>query len=317
MKTAVLNILLFWVVIGIYSCNDTVNPNAPFRERFILNGIIRNDTSYQVITLSHSYQPGNFDPLSYKTDPAVVDAEVNIYYKNELFHMRDTSIARTDTSHYTTPLHFYYNDQLKPEPNEDIEIDALLPNGLLLQSLTTTPDIRQPGFFDPKSDSLISKQSGAEIEVSWRDLGGNIYAPDIYIAYFLKGDTTEYHKKLPLYYFTNSNGSDEPVYASPSKSNTIYLDKATIEKTLFDIIPEGADTADYSVTKIVIDLSVYDKFISKYYSSIQQGLDNFTVKLDIPDYTNVKGGFGIFGSEFRTSFSIKFDFNYLRSLGFR
>lgn len=312
MKRIVLNsVLLFIIIIGVYSCNDAVNPNAPFRERFILNGIIKSDTSYQVITLSHSYQPDNFDPLSYKTDPAVVGAEVNIYYKNKLFHMRDTSIARTDSSHYTTPLHFYYNDQLKPEPNEDIEIDALLPNGRLLQSVTTTPDVQQPGFFNPTSDSLITKQSGS-VRISWRDLGGNIYAPNIYIVYFMNGDSTEYHKNLPLTYLA----SGEPIYASPTKNNYLYLDKATIEKTLSDIPTNGANTSDYSVTRIVINLVVYDKFISKYYSSIQQGLDGFTVKLDIPDYTNIKGGFGIFGSEYKTSYSVKFDFDYIKSLGF-
>jgi len=313
MKRVILNsILLFLVIIGTYSCNDVVNPNAPFRVRFILNGIIRSDTSYQVVTLSRSYQPDNNDPLTYKEDPAVVNAEVNIYYKNELYHMRDTSITRTDSSHYTSPLHFYYNNQLKPGPNEDIEIDALLPNGLLLQSVTTTPDVQEPGFFDLSSDSLISSQTASRIKVNWQNLGGNIYAPDMYIIYFVKGDTTEHHKKLPLSYI-----GDEPIYASPSKSNTIYVDLATIEKTLFDIPPKGTNRSDYSVTKIVIKLLVYDKFISKYYSSIKQGLDAFTVKLDAPDYTNIKGGFGVFGSVIKTNFYIKFDPNYTESLGFR
>ena len=315
MKRVVLNsILLFLVIIGIYSCNDVVNPNAPFRERFILNGIMRNDTSYQVVTLSHSYQPDNFDPLNYKEDPAIINAEVNIYYKAKLFHMRDTSIARTDTSRYTTPLHFYYNDQLKPEPNEDIEIDAILPNGLLLQSLTTTPNVPEQHFFDLSSDTLIPNKDRTAIKISWPGLDGNIFAPDLYIVYFINGDATEYHKKLPLYY---NDGSDEPIYASPSKNHMIYLDMATIEKTLFDIPPKGADRANYSVTAIRIDLLVYDKFISTYYSSIKQGLDGFTVKLDIPDYTNIKGGFGVFGSVFKTSFYIKFNFGYIKSLGFR
>ena len=317
MKRIVLNsILLFFVIIGIYSCNDVVNPNAPFRERYILNGIIRNDTSYQIVTLSHSYQPNNFDPLSYKTDPAVINAEVNIYYQNKLFHMRDTSVIRTDSSHYTTPVHFYYNNQLKPDANEDIEIDALLPNGLLLQSMTKTPDVREPGFFDSSSDSLVPNKNTTRIRVSWQELTGNLYFPNMYIVYFIKGDTTEYHKELPLTYVAQNDGSDEPIYPSPTKNNYIYLDMSTIEETLLDIPPQGADKANYSVIGIGINLLIYDEFISKYYSSIQQGLDGFTVKLDSPDYTNIKGGFGVFGTVFNTNYHLRFNYSYLRSLGF-
>ena len=46
-----------------YSCDQSINPNAPFRERFILNGIMKSDTSYQIVTLTHSYQPEGYDPL--------------------------------------------------------------------------------------------------------------------------------------------------------------------------------------------------------------------------------------------------------------
>ena len=60
--------------------------------------------------------------------------------------MRDTVIARTDPSRYGDSVRYYYNPDLKPGPGKVIEIDALLPNGLLLQSESKTPAIPNLDF---------------------------------------------------------------------------------------------------------------------------------------------------------------------------
>ena len=67
-------ILLMPLLVSLYfiSCDDSFNPYAPFTGDYILNGIMRGDTSYQVVTLTHSYQPKSTDPLTYKNDPAII-----------------------------------------------------------------------------------------------------------------------------------------------------------------------------------------------------------------------------------------------------
>ena len=99
-------ILAFLVLFSFYfiSCDSSFSPYAPFTEDYILNGIVRGDTSYQVVTLSHSYQPDNTDPSTYKTDPAIVGARVEITYDNKIYVLRDSSISRTDTSQFDTPF---------------------------------------------------------------------------------------------------------------------------------------------------------------------------------------------------------------------
>lgn len=312
MKGKILSVIIISFIAFInYSCNDTISPNAPFRERFILNGLMRGDTTYQVVTLTHSYRPDGLDPLSYKTDPALDDAEVNIYYKNQLYHMRDTTVARTDTSRYTDSLHYYYNAQLKPDANEDIEIEALLKAGYLLKAITKTPDTKYSFFDLGNSDRIIPPNPEAtRVRLTWKNLG-LVYEPRIFIQYSIKGDTTQYTKSVPLYYI---NGS--PSYPVQSRINYVYLDLSTIKRVLDEIQPDLKSRANYSIVNMHIQLLVYDENLSNYYSSIKQGLDGFTIKLDTPDYTNIQGGYGIFASYSNVEYKFFFDQKYLQSFGY-
>jgi len=316
MKKYILILMLFALALINYSCDQSINPNAPFRERFILNGIMRSDTSYQIVTLTHSYQPEGYDPKEYVDDPAINNAEVNIYYDNKLYHLRDTVVARKNSSRYGDSVHYYYNPDLKPGPGKVIEIDALLPNGLLLQSESKTPDIPAFGFFDYNSDELIPPAFGTTIKVDWQDVADVLYAPRLNINYYVGGgDTTIHHKEVPLFYYS-SGGTLNPVYPTPGRKHFIEVDIETIKQALNEIPTEGKTKKQYSIKDMSLEVIVYDEYLSTYYSSIQLGLDGFTVKLDNPDYSNIKGGFGIFGSYIKTYYSFTIKPSFLQSAGF-
>ncbi len=298
-----------------YSCNNTFDPNAPFRERYALNGIMRSDTTLQIVTLTRSYQPSDgVNPLSNTQDPAIVGAEVNLWYKDTLYPMRDTAFVRTDTSRYKDSVHCYYVNNLMPEDNQYIDIEALLPNGRLLKSSTQLPDVGPENFFDISSDLTVPPTGKDFISVTWASKPEIIYSPRVYIVYYPAGSSEPKQFQVPLFYI-NQNGTQIPVFTNPSKTNFVRIDMATIAQYLNEI-PNGGDKKNFSIGGLTIEVLVYDQYLSTYYLSLQTGLDAFTVKLDGPDFTNIQGGYGIFGSYVRTVWDLKFTYNYLKSLGF-
>ena len=72
----------------------------------------------------------------------------------------------------------------------------------------------------------------------------------------------------------------------------------------------------YSVVEMQITVITYDKNLASYYSSLQEGVDGFTVKLDQPDFSNIKGGYGIFGSYVKRTWVLKFTKEYLKQFGY-
>ncbi len=316
-----LGILLFAIVVVLsnYSCNNTFDPNATFRERYALNGIMRSDTTLQIVTLSKSYELGsNFNPLSNNQDPAVVGAQVNMWYRDTLYPMKDTTIARQDTSRYKDSVHCYYVNNLKPQADEYVDIEALLPSGILLQSSTKLPDANPVTFFDQNNDKSVPPSSYPEkdfVMVKWTALNNIIYSPKINIIYYLKGSSEKKEWPVPLYYITE-NGKSVGVYPQQTKLNYVKISMETIVQALNEIPHGNNNKSDYSISTFNVEVVTYDENLSTYYLSIQNGLDDFTVRLDRPDYSNIQGGYGIFGSYVRTDYAIRFSYNYLKSLGF-
>jgi hypothetical protein len=223
---------------------------------------------------------------------------------------------RTDTSQYKDSVHFYYVKNLQPAEGEYVDIEALLSNGLLLKSTTQLPAVSQSGFFDSDDDNTIPSTAGTSyIHIGWQTISDVYYQPRIVISYYVKGSTILQTKKVPLYYITE-NGSQTPVYPAQTKVTYINLDTSVINKALNEIPQDGLDKSYYTIANINVQMLVYDENLSTYFSSLQESVDAYTVLLDIPDYSNIDGGYGLFASYVRTDFYIKFTASYLSSLGY-
>ena len=296
------------------SCDDSFNPYAPFTGDYILNGIMRGDTSYQVVTLTHSYQPKSTDPLTYKNDPAIIGARIELNYDNKIYVLRDSSIMRTDTSQFDPPFRFYYTNDLKPDVNKTIILKAVLPNGKILNAETKTPNITTygSGFFNSNSDYTFPPDTGTKSYVSWENIGNYVYAPDININYQVKGDSAFYKIAVPVSF----NEDGKPNYAKPTKDIFMFFDTSAVRRTLDELANKYGSKSKLKIMNITVDIQIYDKYLSLYYSSIRLGLDSFIIRIDNPDYSNVKGGYGIFGCYVRTLHRISFRRAYLTGLGF-
>jgi hypothetical protein len=316
MKQVLLFILTLSSII-FYSCEVPLNPNAPFRQRYVLTGIMRNDTSAQVITLTKNYQTSTgLNPASDTVDPAVTDAEVNIWYRDSLYQLRDSAIARTNTSQYKDSVHFYYINNLSPAAGEYVDIEALLPNGILLKSTTQMPSVFPLSFFGYGDDRTIPSIYGRSyIYILWGPIENVFYHPRIVIEYYEKGSTVMKTKAVPLYY-TTENGVQKGVYPTPTKTNFVSIDTSVINKALNEIPQNGLDKSNYTISQIDVQLIVYDENLSTYYTSTQESIDSYTVMLDIPDYSDITGGYGLFASYIRTDFYIKFTSDYLSAQGY-
>jgi hypothetical protein len=307
MKTAII-ISLFLITLLILSCNDSINPNAEFKEDFILNGIIRGDSTYQVITLTHSYQTDGPDPLSYKDNPAITGKRVEIYYNNTVYLLRDSSISREDTSHFHSAFNFYYTNNLKPDINKEIEIIAFLPNGQILESRTITPNVPL-GFFNYIAE--FPQDSENNLLIQWDNNGRYGYEIRLYIYFYIKGDIEIHKIDVPLFALPDGN----PVYKNIIRNNYLYIDNGIVSKTLKELINLYPNKSDITIVNMTVDLIVLDEYLSAYYSVIKLGIDDFTVRTDNPDLTNIRGGLGIFGTYARAKQKIRFNGQYLRSLG--
>lgn len=308
----------FLLGLSFFSCEEDFSPYGEFRENYILTCVLRSDTAYQTATLSRSYFTGTNDPYDNEIDPSIRFADVRVWYEDSVYVLHDSTTVRIDTSRYKTPESFYVTNRFKVEQNKPIEIEVLLQNGRRLKASSVTP---REILFSNQSEVLVPPVNTNKINIVWGN--GNphgFYLPKLQIRYSVRiGNSTTFHRlEVPLRYEIQ-DGDEVPVYPTPSNKVTIMYDKDVVSKTLTELRESASEDMLISVyAKISMRVAILDENLSRYASSVSHTFDDLTVRVNELDYSNVEGGYGIFGSYIIKDYErLRFQQNFIESFGLR
>jgi len=295
-----------------FSCEENFSPFDEYQERYSFNCILRGDTSLQVATVARTYTTGGFDPYQNTEDPFITGADVRVWYRDSVYRFYDTSIVKLDTSRYKSSMNVYLNRRFKVEPDEPIEVEVMLPNGRRLKSSTKTAG--RVSFLDSSTTTIWGT---VDINILWTgpSVGSNYFLPKFSIIYYKKEGNQDirHEKEVPLRYENN-----QPVPFTTSKMPLISISINTINRALKEIAEGDSDKASYSISlHPEFAVAAFDDALSKYYSTSTQSFSSLTVTLDEKDYSNIQGGYGIFGSFTSTEYQqLKFARELITSFGY-
>jgi len=316
LRTIIPNILIISVLLFL-SCEDNFSPYGQFQEKYILTCVLRGDTTFQTATLSHSYMPDGADPINYNEDPYIVGADIRVWYQDSVYVFRDTTEVRVDTSRYSSPFRYYYNNRFKLSNKRNIEIEVLLQNGRRLRAASVTP---AEIVFKSNSSVIIPPVNSDLVQFFWEGQEtGTYFSPRFEIEYLqnVNGNIETKSIEVPLKYEIK-DGIDSPVYPQSSSRSSIIYDMDVVIKTLEKISEGDPEKGSYTIFQTpILDLLAFDIPLSIYLSSTSQSINDLTVNANTSDFTNIEGGLGIFGSKTNKIYStIKFQHNFIESFGY-
>ncbi|GJQ61816.1 MAG: hypothetical protein SCALA702_08690 [Melioribacteraceae bacterium] len=316
MKNLIKIFSLLVLLIGLISCEEEFSPKNEFQEKYVLSCIIRADTTQQIAVVTRSYDVPGYNPYSNTTDPALDGAYIRIWYQDTVYTLTDTLVDRIDTTRYDTPVKIYKIDNFQPALDSELEIEALLNNGRRLRAFTSLP---QTFKFNYNSDSSIPGNEEDAVTIGWYTASNKMmYLPQLKVYWYRKsiGKQDIRQLEIPLDY-VNSGGSEVEYYPPASKTLGITYKMDVIDKALRGISEGNENKEDYYIIFARLEVIAMDENLASYYASTSVGGDNFSVRLDEADFSNVQGGYGIFGSYIKKSTSISLDSDYIRSLGYK
>lgn len=316
MKYLYVIISMALILLILSSCDQSLNPKGEYTEKYVLNCVLRGDTSYQVAVLSHSYDVEGFDPYANTVDPAIAGADIRLWYNDSVFVFRDTLVERLGEVRYPDSLKIYYLKNVNLLFNKSVEIEALLPNGRRLKSSTVTS--KEIIFDDENSSKVIPAVNTPLVQVIWnQDSDVVYYLPKFNVTWYKKvnGQYERHIMEIPLRYDLDGNHYS-PVYPRPSFQTAVFYNPEDIKRALESISEGDPEKSNYSV-RINNQVVVFgmDQNLGRYYSANLQE-NNFTVRLDETDYSNIEGGFGVFGSYVLKKYDIRFIPEFLTELGY-
>lgn len=293
------------------SCEENFSPKADYKEKYILYCIINIDSSLQTAVLEKSYDVNGFDPYQNTSDPLIPNADIRIRQRDNVFFMRDTTTDRSDTSRYESPIHFYYTNNFYLKGNDSLEILATLPNGKKLYGITNLAESIE---FDKATNHLLPAQDTEFASFIWKGaVSSRWYLPKLEFIYFKDG--IRYIKQIPSGYEIK-NGKSIPVFPAVTNNNVIRFQNYAIDSAMTQISAGDPNKSNYKIYGCVFTLLNFNQSLSNYYSTSNGFLDDFTVRVDESDYTNIQGGLGVFGTIKKQITGAVFTEDYIKSFGY-
>jgi hypothetical protein len=112
------------------------------------------------------------------------------------------------------------------------------------------------------------------------------------------------------------NGEKTPIYHSPGPTPAFDLPRESWLVAFDELAQANSDVADIAIDAAYLRILTLDQNLTRYYISTSKEIDNFSIKVDGTDYSNVEGAFGVFGSTGLTEYKISINEQFARSLGF-
>ncbi len=307
-------IIIFLVSLFFVSCEENFSPKGEFENKYALTSVIRGDTSLQVVSLYSNYSVEGFDPSVYDENPFYKNADIRLWYRDTVYVFKDSSVINPYLADST--FSFYYLDDFKPEvAGELLEVVATLKNGTRLKASCLTPGRFK--FDSQNTSSTIPAVNTPMVNVFWNsDDVGTFYIVRIRVKYFELIDGVSVEKYMDLPNRILSEDESILLYPEPSRAFSISYRQEAINSAMAGISEGDSNKGKFTISNLaVIDVLAMDENLSRYYSSTLED-NNYTVRVNQSDYSNVEGGFGLFGSLNKSSTNIIIQDEYIRSFGY-
>ena len=297
-------IFLFLALLG--GCDTSFNPEGPFLDRLAVYGVLTPINQTHYVRLFSTYNPPDFDPQTNTTSNQVTNAVVSLSFDTTTVALRDTVVPRDDPGRYTDSIKAFI---ASPLPIARGKVYSLTVNSPVYGVLSATTRVPGNAVVDIDNDSRFSLttpdkgQADISIFVTLSALTEG-HAVRVFVEYELPvaNPGTIFTEQIPLEITSYKDCANfEAEYPRVRRRELIgsrELWRFPLEnyrRALVRILKthEGV-VVDFN--RVYVEVIQTDEHLYKYYSVVNGFQDQYSIRVDQPNYTNIQGGLGVFGS---------------------
>lgn len=304
------------------ACQDDLNPKGPFLDTVVVFGILSPVRTDHLVRVSTTYDPPAFDPLEHTSSNQVANATLTVQVGASVTTLRDTTFARSETSRYQDSIKAYVFSSSSLQRGSSYTLSVSVPGrgtftattappsqGIIEIDLDSRPAITTPDV--SRSDLIIyatpaNNSEGHMVRVFLdyevvTQSPGVIRSEEIPMTITNYRDCITYDASYPrIRRRQNIAGRELWIFPFDNYRRTILKILKTYEGQMVRF------------PRVTIVLTQADEHLYKYYSLVGGFRDEFTIRVDEPNYTNIQGGLGVFGSFATDSVSVGLPSNFPR-----
>ena len=293
--------LIILLSIALLCCDSDFTPKGEFRDKPVVYAILDPSQSVQFIRISRSYDPPGFNPLAY-TAGKTPDID-SVIVSNRLFKyvFIDTLIQKADSKQYL----LFYSTELQPEAGQEYSLRITRHDGGEINSNIIIP--AEPGldmngartYFRTNEQNTLIISAANAMNYPPTPGGALIRMWMQWVDSLSAGLKDTVRTEVPLYYETLTGGL-VPIFPELNRDLSVVFPYNAFAETVRVIRRKTRALFLNVISKAYcLDRNAYG------YIQIAHGFnDPLSFRTDLPDFSNIIYGYGVFGGITTDSLSI-------------
>ena len=292
------------------SCDEPFTPKGPFEQEIAVFGILSNRSDTQYVRVLKTYNPSGFNPYDVPQDQVIRGATVTVSQGGSVVQYRETTVPRTDTSRFDDRIVAYMAFPYKVQTGKTHTLDVMTLSDGSVHASVTVPDTGYLKLLNPLMLSLTRVAEGTAEDL----IVQGFISPTAYgcmITFFIEYDILEnaawVHKRVEVprtiivvdstqYY---AYPKLAPRVSVPGLLGSLQIEGATYpayayKQKLRDLKTQYGN--DIWIRRALFVLTQVERNFYAYYNIANGYQDAISIRTDLPDWTNITGGLGIFGA---------------------
>ena len=301
-------------LLGLLACEVPFDPKGDFLDRVVVFGILSPQKTVHVVRLSTTYDPPQFNPLDNTNSNQISNATVTITVNAVGTVLRDSVFQRNDTSRYQDSIRAFVYTAGTIQRGVPYSLSAVIPGYGTLTASTTPPS---SGTIEIENDSrpTLTNPDVNRSDVMFFAIPANnaeAHALRVFLEYEVPtlNPGVLVKEEVPLF---TTNYEDcltyDAVYPQVRRRQQVagreiwMLPYVSYQRAILKILKSNEGHVVNFKRAMVVMIQT-DKHLYSYFSLIGGFRDEFSIRVDEPNYTNVEGGLGFFGSFTADSLSV-------------
>ena len=299
-------LLLGGALVMILGCDTSFNPKGPYQEQMVVYAVLSPDSDTTYARVYRTYDPPGFDPYETTLEHPVTDAVVRLTSDGSSWTFGSTLVAREDTSRYKSPISAYLLPGVSVLRGARYRLDVQSPTAGSIDATVSVPGsgtILVGNSYVLQDPTLTTDNVSVRITLSSTTWG-------FYLRLYLIGEVWEggawrqFKREVPLTVIEvidcENFAGDFPRLERRESSSTaeehILIFENIAYRYTIASLRSGHDADSVRFIRAEFDFLETDPHLYSYYNIASGFRDEFTLRSDEPDYSNLRGGRGVFGA---------------------
>jgi len=285
------------------SCQNAFTPKGPYTQELVVYSILTTRSDTQYVRVYTTYNPSGFNPLESTTDTYVRGAQVTITSAAGAYELRDTTITRFDQSRYPASLGAYIAYPMPIVAGNPYSLEVVSNQG----SVTATTSVPGKGTI-VSNNQYVLREPGKYSE----DISATIYMSSITRGYLFRlyidfeydegGTVKHVRTEVPISTFGDVEGDPQFNYPRLNRRDLgrfVPVETVSLPLNAYEFLLAYLRVR-YSPSLRLLSatfiLTQVEENLYKYYNIVNGFQDRYSIRTDSPDYSNIRGGLGVFGA---------------------